>query len=158
MDTYYMKQAENGMSEGFSSGSPVGHGSNRHVGRGFFTSALGLVTRALPFLGRSLLNTAVNVVEGMKNNGENSTSVKEALKKSAVDALDSGLETVKMKAKRTIMGAGRRRKKPTVHKKGKVKKIGGRRRHRRTSSKVKGGVLGGRRGRKRVTKFSPHLW
>lgn len=158
MDDYYRLQAENGISEGHSSGSAIGHGSNRHLGRGFFTSALGLVSRALPFLGRSLLNTAVNVAEEMKSSGENETSVKEALKKSAIAALDTGLDTVKMKAKRTIMGAGRkRRRRHTVHPKSIIgsgssskRKVGGRRKKRSNISV--------RKSRKRSKKFSPYLW
>lgn len=155
MDQYYLKQAESGISDG---GSAPSFQHRRHLGRGFFSSALGLVSRALPFLGRSLLNTAVNISEEFRESGENPTSVKDAIKKSAVKAIDEGLESVKMKAKKSIMGAGRRRRR------GRPKKsviIGG--------SKQKTSLSGGRRkrkakkrksvkGRKRNTKFTPYLF
>lgn len=172
MEAYYLSQAENGISDGGGgSGSSGGRGANRHLGRGFFTSALGLVSRALPFLGRSLLNTAVNVADQLKSTGDNGASVKEALKKSAVEVLNNSLDSVKMKASKSIMGAGRRKR---TRRSVATKKIGGkrsttttassktgagrRRRKRRSKPKVKGLAIGGQRRKKKHSKFNPHLW
>lgn len=180
MDSYYLKQAETGLADDLTKGSLQHH---RHLGRGFFSSALGIVTRALPFLGRTLLNTALNVSEEFKNKGENTESVKDALKKSAVAALDEGLENVKMTAKRKILGGGKRRgtksrrrrkvgrpRKRNVlvgggGKKSQSKKGSGRRKRTTTtttSSTVKRrrrkSVKGTRRASRSIEKFHPHLY
>lgn len=158
MEDYYVKQESSGLADGTASGIPNAFGANRHLGRGFFTSALGLMSRALPFLGRSLLNTAVNVADEFRSNGESETSVKDALKKSAIAAIDQGVDKVKMVARRKIMGAGRARSGHACKSGGSKatsKKIGGKRsrRRRRKTTSVKG------QGRKsKRARFTPHLW
>lgn len=145
MEEYYLKQAQSGIGTGAASGAGEYEGTSRHLGRGFFSSAVGLFQRALPFLGRSLLNSAVNISEELASKGEDAMSVKDALKKSSVAAISDGLDTLKMAARKKIMG-GRRRKRGRPKGGGKRRVSGGRRK-----SSVKG-------RRRRHSKYSPHLF
>lgn len=158
MDNYYLSQANTGIVEGSVQGYSPSQNSHRHLGRGFISSALGLVGRALPYLGIGLLNTAVNVAEKLKSQDYDQSDVKERFKRSAVSALDTGLDAVKMTAKKRIMGSGRRRKYRSHRYAG--PHLGGRRRKKRRSGKRRlpfGIVKGGRRSR-RKSKFSSHLF
>jgi hypothetical protein len=128
------------------------------MGRGIFSSILPLISRALPFLGRTLLNTAVNVAEEYKQNNE--ADVKDVLRKSAAKSVDEGLDKMKTIARKQIMGGGRKRKaaarsRPVVGH--------GRKKARKSKKKTVKGVTGGRKGkrakgRKHIASTSPYLF
>jgi hypothetical protein len=156
MEHYYRRQAETGVSTGDSFAGRRYRSQSRFMGRGIFSSILPLVTRALPFLGRSLLNTAVNVAEEFKANNE--ADVKDVLKRSAAKSVDEGLDKVKMVAKKLIVGSGRPRGRP---RKKSVTGEGNKKKKKHPAKKsVKG--AGKRRSKKPGPKkrydYTPHLF
>ena len=67
MEAYYINQAKGGITNEPSGFNRRKYNTNRFLGRGFFTNSVKpLVEKALPFVGRTLVNTAQCFVNEVK--------------------------------------------------------------------------------------------
>lgn len=151
MEAYYTNQSKGGIVAEPTGFNRRKYNTNRYMGRGFFTNSVKpLIEKALPFVGRTLINTAQCFVDEVRKEsglfdvkgGGGGGGASRTINDDFASTPTVAKTTDVMGNRRAYRGGARRRR---------VRSTIGRRRRRRRSSHVK--VGGGRKRRRRRTRY-----